>query len=144
MYRVVFSDKSSLTVTDEQGMKLMQVQSNVKKPEYVNINDEQYKLSRIDKIVKAMQEPVIANKQLQTGKRSHDKSIHREIYYLYKKELEKPESRKWEEFRSAAYDYLYKKDPNWCDDRKGTCVCEDKKEPLSIERVKEVMDFMRS
>ena len=152
-YRVHFSDRTQVTIDDEQGKKLMSVQASVKKPDYVNIADNQYRLSTVVKVVKVASEPSLAP-QLQSGKsKAHDKSIHREIYYLFKKELTKPNPRKWEEFRQAAYDYLYSQDSEWCDDRKGTCVCEKQATtlnaqkdnvPVSTERVKEVMDMMRA
>jgi len=143
-YRITFSDRSQVTVDNEQGLKLMELQASVKKPEYVNIDGSQYKLSTITKIVKTGGTPATLPMISSGMVKRHDKSIHREIYYLFMKELQKPEPRKWEEFRATAYDYLYTQSDQWCDDRKGTCVCKDKKIPASTERVKEVMDFMRS
>lgn len=144
-YRVVLSDRTQITVTNEQGVNLMQIQASVKKPDYVNIADSQYRLSSITKVIKVADDPKPLP-MLQMGNTSHEKSIHREIYYLFKKELQKEEPRKWEEFRQKAYDYLYTKSDKWCDDRKGTCVCEKAKPqmPVSTEQVKEVMKFMRS
>ena len=143
-YRVVFSDRTQVSVTQEQGEKLMQLQSAVTKPAYVNIAGSQYKLSSITKVIHTPDQlktlPMISSGMV----KRHEKSIHREIYYLFMKELQKPEPRKWEEFRATAYDYLYTQSDQWCDDRKGTCVCKDKAVPVSVEKVKEVMDFMRS
>lgn len=143
-YRITFSDRTQVTVDDEQGQKLMQLQASVKKPEYVNIAGSQYKLSTITKVVKIVDMPKTLPLVSSGMVKRHDKSIHREIYYLFMKELQKPEHRKWEEFRATAYDYLYKQSSEWCDDRKGTCVCKDKAVLVSTERVKEIMDFMRS
>jgi len=143
-YRITFSDRSQVTVDNEQGLKLMELQASVKKPEYVNIAENQYKMSTITKVMKVSETPATLPMISSGMVKRHEKSIHREIYYLYKKELTKPEPRVWEEFRAAAYDYLYTQSDQWCDDRKGTCVCKDKKIPASTERVKEVMDFMRS
>ena len=50
-YRVVFSDRTQVSVTQEQGEKLMQLQSAVTKPAYVNIAGSQYKLSSITKVI---------------------------------------------------------------------------------------------
>jgi len=143
-YRITFSDRSQVTVDNEQGLKLMELQASVKKPEYVNIAENQYKMSTITKVMKVSETPATLPMISSGMVKRHEKSIHREIYYLYKKELTKPEPRAWEEFRAKAYDYLYSQDSEWCDDRKGTCVCKDKAVPVSTERVKEVMDFMRS
>jgi hypothetical protein len=143
-YRITFSDRSQVTVDNEQGLKLMELQASVKKPEYVNIAENQYKMSTITKVMKVSETPATLPMISSGMVKRHEKSIHREIYYLYKKELTKPEPRVWEEFRAAAYDYLYSQDSEWCDDRKGTCVCKDKAVPVSVEKVKEVMDFMRS
>lgn len=143
-YKVTFSDRSQLTVDSEQGKKLMQLQSSVTKPQYVNVAGNQYKLASITKVEVIADPPKTAPLLTSGMSRVHDKSIHREIYYLYKKELQKPEPRKWEEFRQKAYDYLYTQSSEWCDDRKGTCVCDKPKIPPTTERVKEVMEFMRS
>jgi len=143
-YRITFSDRSQVTVDNEQGLKLMELQASVKKPEYVNIAENQYKMSTITKVMKVSETPATLPMISSGMVKRHEKSIHREIYYLFKKELQKPEPRKWEEFRATAYDYLYTKSDQWCDDRKGTCVCKDKAVPVSVEKVKEVMDFMRS
>ena len=143
-YRITFSDRSQVTVDNEQGLKLMELQASVKKPEYVNIAENQYKMSTITKVMKVSETPATLPMISSGMVKRHEKSIHREIYYLYKKELTKPEPRVWEEFRAAAYDYLYTQSDQWCDDRKGTCVCKDKAVPVSVEKVKEVMDFMRS
>ncbi len=143
-YRITFSDRSQVTVDNEQGLKLMELQASVKKPEYVNIAENQYKMSTITKVMKVSETPATLPMISSGMVKRHEKSIHREIYYLYKKELTKPEPRVWEEFRAAAYDYLYTQSDQWCDDRKGTCVCKDKTVPVSVEKVKEVMDFMRS
>ena len=143
-YIITFSDRSQVTVDNEQGLKLMELQASVKKPEYVNIAENQYKMSTITKVMKVSETPATLPMISSGMVKRHDKSIHREIYYLFKKELQKPEPRKWEEFRAKAYDYLYTQSDQWCDDRKGTCVCKDKAVPVSVEKVKEVMDFMRS
>lgn len=143
-YRITFSDRSQVTVDNEQGLKLMELQASVKKPEYVNIAENQYKMSTITKVMKVSETPATLPMISSGMVKRHEKSIHREIYYLFMKELQKPEPRKWEEFRATAYDYLYSQDSEWCDDRKGTCVCKDKTVPVSVEKVKEVMDFMRS
>ena len=143
-YIITFSDRSQVTVDNEQGLKLMELQASVKKPEYVNIAENQYKMSTITKVMKVSETPATLPMISSGMVKRHEKSIHREIYYLYKKELTKPEPRVWEEFRAAAYDYLYTQSDQWCDDRKGTCVCKDKTVPVSVEKVKEVMDFMRS
>lgn len=143
-YRITFSDRSQVTVDNEQGLKLMELQASVKKPEYVNIAENQYKMSTITKVMKVGETPATLPMISSGMVKRHDKSIHREIYYLFMKELQKPEPRKWEEFRATAYDYLYTQSDQWCDDRKGTCVCKDKAAPVSVEKVKEVMDFMRS
>ena len=143
-YRITFSDRSQVTVDNEQGLKLMELQASVKKPEYVNIAENQYKMSTITKVMKVSETPATLPMISSGMVKRHDKSIHREIYYLFMKELQKPEPRKWEEFRATAYDYLYTQSDQWCDDRKGTCVCKDKAPQLSVEKVKEVMDFMRS
>lgn len=143
-YIITFSDRSQVTVDNEQGLKLMELQASVKKPEYVNIAENQYKMSTITKVMKVSETPATLPMISSGMVKRHEKSIHREIYYLYKKELTKPEPRVWEEFRAAAYDYLYTQSDQWCDDRKGTCVCKDKAVPVSVEKVKEVMDFMRS
>lgn len=142
-YRITFSDRSQVTVDNEQGLKLMELQASVKKPEYVNIAENQYKMSTITKVMKVSETPATLPMISSGMVKRHEKSIHREIYYLFMKELQKPEPRKWEEFRATAYDYLYSQDSEWCDDRKGTCVCKDKTVPVSVEKVKEVMDFMR-
>lgn len=142
MYRIHFSDRTQVTVEDEQGRKLMEIQASTKKPDYVNIADSQYRLSTIVKVVKVASEPTTVPQLMSGLTKAHDKSIHREIYYLYKKELQKPEPREWEEFRAAAYDYLYSQDKEWCDDRKHTCVCKDKPKPVTTERVSEVMKMM--
>lgn len=139
-YSVAFNDRTTVTITDEQATKLMALQASVKKPDYVSINDEQYKLSKIDKITKVRAEPTTQN-MLPAGSKRHDKSIHKTIYQLYMKELQKPSRRGWEEFRQTAYDYLYSKDPNWCDNRKGTCVCGKQ---ITQEQVTRVMEIMRS
>mgnify|MGYP003453228060 FL=1 len=143
-YRITFSDRSQVTVDNEQGLKLMELQASVKKPEYVNIAENQYKMSTITKVMKVSETPATLQMISSGMVKRHEKSIHREIYYLFMKELQKPEPRKWEEFRQKAYDYLYTQSDRWCDDRKGTCVCKDKTVPVSVEKVKEVMDFMRS
>jgi hypothetical protein len=50
-YRITFSDRSQVTVDNEQGLKLMELQASVKKPEYVNIAENQYKMSTITKVI---------------------------------------------------------------------------------------------
>lgn len=146
-YRVVFSDRTQVSVTQEQGQKLMQLQSAVTKPAYVNIAGSQYKLSSITKVIHTPDQlktlPMIDSGMVKRC----EGSIHREIYRLYMKELQREEPRKWDEFKTKAYNYLYEKKQDWCDYTKDGCICKDKKEvpvPVSTERVKEVMDFMRS
>lgn len=146
-YRVVFSDRTQVSVTQEQGEKLMQLQSAVTKPAYVNIAGSQYKLSSITKVIHTPDQlktlPMIDSGMVKRC----EGSIHREIYRLYMKELQREEPRKWDEFKTKAYNYLYEKKQDWCDYTKDGCICKDKKEvpvPVSTERVKEVMDFMRS
>lgn len=146
-YRVVFSDRTQVSVTQEQGEKLMQLQSAVTKPAYVNIAGSQYKLSSITKVIHTPDQlktlPMIDSGMVKRC----EGSIHREIYRLYMKELQREEPRKWDEFKPKAYNYLYEKKQDWCDYTKDGCICKDKKEvpvPVSTERVKEVMDFMRS
>ena len=146
-YRVVFSDRTQVAVTQEQGEKLMQLQSAVTKPSYVNIAGSQYKLSSITKVIHTPDQlktlPMIDSGMVKRC----EGSIHREIYRLYMKELQREEPRTWQEFKTKAYNYLYEKKKDWCDYTKDGCICKDKKEvpvPVSTERVKEVMDFMRS
>lgn len=146
-YRVVFSDRTQVSVTQEQGQKLMQLQSAVTKPAYVNIAGSQYKLSSITKVIHTPDQlktlPMIDSGMVKRC----EGSIHREIYRLYMKELQREEPRTWQEFKTKAYNYLYEKKQDWCDYTKDGCICKDKKEvpvPVSTERVKEVMDFMRS
>ena len=146
-YRVVFSDRTQVSVTQEQGEKLMQLQSAVTKPAYVNIAGSQYKLSSITKVIHTPDQlktlPMIDSGMVKRC----EGSIHREIYRLYMKELQREEPRTWQEFKTKAYNYLYEKKQDWCDYTKDGCICKDKKEvpvPVSTERVKEVMDFMRS
>lgn len=143
MYRLVFSDRNVILVTDEQGDKIKQAQKNTNPPVYVDINKGQYRLDKIARIEHVITEP--PTKQITSGRKVHDKPIHGKIFSLYQVELKKEQPRPWEEFRAKAYDYLYTQDPDWCDDRKGTCVCKNKPSmPPSVDRVKEVMDFMRS
>lgn len=145
-YRIVFSDRTQLTVDDDQGHKLMELQAQVKKPDYVNIQDSQYRLSSITKVIKVPNEPRPAQ-LITSGKVGHEKSIHQKILELFKIELKKENPRQWEEFRAKAYDYLYTQSDKWCDDRKGTCVCSDKKKPVmppSTGDVKAIMEYMRS
>lgn len=146
-YRVVFSDRTQVSVTQEQGEKLMQLQSAVTKPAYVNIAGSQYKLSSITKVIHTPDQlktlPMIDSGMVKRC----EGSIHREIYRLYMKELQREEPRTWQEFKTKAYNYLYEKKQDWCDYTKDGCICKDKKEvpvPVSTERVKEAMDFMRS
>ena len=146
-YRVVFSDRTQVSVTQEQGEKLMQLQSAVTKPAYVNIAGSQYKLSSITKVIHTPDQlktlPMIDSGMVKRC----EGSIHREIYRMYMKERQREEPRKWDEFKPKAYNYLYEKKKDWCDYTKDGCICKDKKEvpvPVSTERVKEVMDFMRS
>lgn len=146
-YRVVFSDRTQVSVTQEQGEKLMQLQSAVTKPAYVNIAGSQYKLSSITKVIHTPDQlktlPMIDSGMVKRC----EGSIHREIYRLYMKELQREEPRTWQEFKTKAYNYLYEKKQDWCDYTKDGCICKGKKEvpvPVSTERVKEVMDFMRS
>lgn len=155
-YRIVFSDRTQLTVDDDQGHKLMETQASTRKPDYVNIQDSQYRLSSITKVIKVPNEPKPAQ-LITSGKVGHEKSIHAQIVSDWSKELEKPAHRNWEDFRQAGYEYYYsdaysKKvlngaTPEWCDDRKGTCVCSDKKEPAmppSTGDKKAIMEYMRS
>lgn len=149
-YRVVFSDRTQVSVDQEQGKKLIELQASVTKPNYVMIAGSSYKLSSISKIVLVPDE-IKTLPMIDSGiAKRHDKSIHGKILQLYTKELQREKPRKWEEFRAKAYDYLYSQSEDWCDDRKGTCVCglnereDSKQEPISTEQVKQVMDFMRS
>lgn len=142
-YRVVFSDRTQVAVTQEQGEKLMQLQSAVTKPAYVNIAGSQYKLSSITKVIHTPDQlktlPMIDSGMVKRC----EGSIHREIYRLYMKELQREEPRKWDEFKPKAYNYLYEKKKDWCDYTKAGCICKDKKE-ITTADVKEVMDLMRS
>lgn len=147
-YRVVFSDRTQVSVNQHQGEEIIKIQSRVTgKPDYVNLSGSQYKLSTITKVILVPDEiktlPMIDSGMVKRC----EGSIHREIYRLYMKELQREEPRTWQEFKPKAYSYLYEKKKDWCDYTKDGCICKDKKEvpvPVSTERVKEVMDFMRS
>jgi len=152
-YRVVFSDRTQVSVTQEQGQKLMQLQSAVTKPAYVNIAGSQYKLSSITKVIHTPDQlktlPMIDSGMVKGCKNS----IHSKIVELYAKELQKEQSRGWAVFKPAAYVYLHSdeysqkhlngKKAEWCDYTTVGCICKDKKE-ITTADVKEVMDFMRS
>ena len=147
-YRVVFTDKTQVSVDQEQGKKLIELQASVTKPAYVMIKDSSYKLSTISKII-SVPDDIKTLPMIDSGMvKRCEGSIHREIYRLYMKELKRDQPRTWEEFKAKAYDYLYGKKQDWCDYTKGGCICKDRKKevpvPVSTERVKEVMDFMRS
>lgn len=145
MYKIQFSDRSVLIVSTEQGDKIKTAQMQKNPPTYVEIDKGQYKLDKVSKIEYLPEDPQPKQMLVSGVRRAHEKSIHGHIFQLFQKELQRPEPRKWEEFRAAAYDYLYSQDSEWCDDRKGTCACKDKPAmPPTTERVKEVMDFMRS
>ena len=135
MYKVSFTDRSVILCTTEQGDKIKEAQMQAKPPVYVDIDQNQYKLAGISKIEYLPEEKMV--KALPERRGCHgEKSIHREIYYLYKKELAtKQNPRKWEEFRSKAYDYLYTQKDEWCDGKKGTCFCT---KDTHVERVIEV------
>ncbi len=134
MYRVYFNDKTVLEVDTEQGDKLKAAQTLPKPPVYVDINKNQYKLSKVDKIQYVPDTPQ-PSRAIAAGHRCRgERSIHRDIYYLYKKELAKGNPRKWEEFRAKAYDYLYTQRSEWCDNKKGTCFCKQ----TSVDKVMSV------
>jgi len=141
-YRVVFTDKTQVSVGQEQGKKLIELQASVTKPAYVMIKDSSYKLSTISKII-SVPDDIKTLPMIDSGMvKRCEGSIHREIYRLYMKELKRDQPRTWEEFKAKAYDYLYGKKQDWCDYTKGGCICKDRKEevpvPVSTERVKEV------
>ena len=121
----------------------MQLQSAVTKPAYVNIAGSQYKLSSITKVIHTPDQlktlPMIDSGMVKRC----EGSIHREIYRLYMKELQREEPRTWQEFKPKAYNHLYEKKKDWCDYTKDGCICKDKKE-ITTADVKEVMDLMRS
>lgn len=146
-YRVVFTDKTQVSVDQEQGQKLIQLQASVTKPAYVVIKDSSYKLSTISKII-SVPDDIKTLPMIDSGMvKRCEGSIHREIYRLFMKEIQREKPRTWQEFKPKAYNYLYEKKKDWCDYTKGGCICNGKKEvpvPVSTERVKEVMDFMRS
>lgn len=137
MYKITFSDRSVLLVTTEQGDKIKEAQLQSNPPVYVDINNGQYKLDKINKLEYTADEPKPV-KLIHTGPVTHEKSIHEAIYILYKKELQKPQQqrRRWSEFYPKAYEYLYSQSSRWCDYKRGTCVCEHKR---AVERVKELM-----
>lgn len=137
MYKLTFSDKSVLHVTTEQGDKIKEMQLQKRPPTYVEINNNQYRLERINKLEYEADEPKPV-KQLEAGNVRHEKSIHEAIFYLFKKELKKlpSERRTWAEFYPKAYEYLYTQSKSWCDYKKGTCVCEKKK---TVKRVQEII-----
>lgn len=153
-YRVVFSDRTQVSVTQEQGEKLMQLQSAVTKPAYVNIAGSQYKLSSITKVIHTPDQlktlPMIDSGMVKRC----EGSIHREIkrrFGIERKTKEKP--RKWDVFKPAAYAYLHSDKyfdnerggvrTEWCDYTTVGCICKDKKE-ITTADVKEVMKIMRS
>lgn len=137
MYKLVFSDRTVLMVSTQQGDKLKEAQMQTNPPVYVDINNGQYKLDKINKIEYIADDPPPV-KQITQGRVTHEKSVHEAIYKLYKKELQKPpsERREWSVFRDKAYDWLYSQSEDWCDYKKGTCVCEKQK---TVERVQEII-----
>lgn len=141
MYRITFSDRTQVSVDNEQGLKLMEIQASTRKPDYININDSQYRLSTITKVIKVPDNITATTRLIESKPISHEKSIHEAILKLYTKELLKENPRKWEEFRAKAYDYLYTQSSKWCDDRKGTCVCKNR---VDNKRVDEIMQIMKS
>ena len=152
-YRVVFSDRTQVSVTQEQGQKLMQLQSAVTKPAYVNIAGSQYKLSSITKVIHTPDQlktlPMIDSGMV----KGCNNAIHGEIQKRFLKELQREKPRKWAVFKPAAYAYLHSDKyfenerggvrTEWCDYTTVGCICKDKKE-ITTADVKEVMDFMRS
>lgn len=141
MYKISFTDRTMLSVTNEQGEKIKAAQTMVKRPNYVNIGENQYKLVSISKIEYVPEVVATQKVMIDSGKRTnHEKSIHKAIYTMFQKELQKPAHRGWDEFREKAYNYLYTQSPDWCDDRKGTCVCKGR---VSDRRVEQVMEMMR-
>lgn len=140
MYSVHFTDRSFIKVEDDQAEAIKQAQNmpTGKRPEYIEIGNNQYKLTSINKI-EYIKQPVYETKQLTTGDRCHgEKSIHAVIYEAYKKKLKAGLHPDFKEFRQKTYDWLYEKYPDrlWCDHYKDTCACEQVR---MVERVKEVM-----
>lgn len=138
MYSVHFTDRSFIKVEDEQAEAIKQAQNMSNKPEYIEVGNNQYKLTSINKI-EYIKQPVYETKQLTTGDRCHgEKSIHAVIYEAYKKKLKAGLHPDFKEFRQKTYDWLYEKYPDrlWCDHYKDTCACEKTR---MVERVKEVM-----
>lgn len=141
MYRISFTDKTTLSVSNEQGEKIKAAQMLTTRPNYVNIDNNQYKLDKITKIEYVPEVEAVPRVMIDSGRKTnHEKSIHKAIYTMFQKELQKPDRRGWQEFRDKAYDYLYSQSPDWCDDRKGTCVC---KGQVSEKRVEQVMEMMK-
>lgn len=156
-YRVVFTDKTQVSVDQEQGKKLIELQASVTKPAYVMIKDSSYKLSTISKII-SVPDDIKTLPMIDSGMvKRCDNPIHAEIQKRFLKELQREKPRKWAVFKPAAYAYLHSDKyfdnecggvrEEWCDYTTVGCICNGKKEvpvPVSTERVKEVMDFMRS
>lgn len=137
-YSVHFTDRTFIKVEDAQADLIKQAQKAVNKPEYIGVGKNQYKLASISKI-EWIKEPLQADRQIEQGHRCHgEKSIHLVIYEAYKKRLREGKHLDWETFRQKTYDYIYEQKPDvvWCDNKKGTCVCEQTR---AVERVKEVM-----
>ena len=130
------TDRSVIIVTTEQGDKVKEMQMQQKPPVYFDIDNNQYKLAGVSKVEYLPEEPM--EKLLPEPPRCHgQKSIHLVIYEAYKKRLREGKHLKWEEFRKKTYNYIYEQKPNevWCDNRKGTCVCEENSQIKNVMKI---------
>lgn len=123
MYKLSFKDKTVLLVSTELGESIKQEREKVNPKKHFEVDKNQYDLSEVKKIEFVADESTAP--KLPSGPRCRaEKSIHKEIYYLYKKALAEGSKRPYREFRDKVYTFLYTKKDKWCDYKKGTCFCE--------------------